>query len=80
MIFVLLLIAPIGYTLTTATSNIKFKTEVAASAATTGTPAVEISETIFDFGELKDGNDYVHAFAIMNSGTEVLEIYKALPG
>jgi hypothetical protein len=80
MMFVLLLIVPIGCAHTTETADSKPKPEVAASVATNGTPAVEIPETIFDFGEVKDGNDYVHAFIIRNTGTGVLEIKKVLPG
>jgi hypothetical protein len=80
MMFVLLLIIPFGCAHTPETSDSKFKPEVVASVATTGTPVVEIPETIFDFGEVKDGNDYVHAFMIRNTGTGVLEIKKVLPG
>jgi hypothetical protein len=56
------------------------KPEIALAGVSTGTPAVEIPETSFDFGEMKDGNDYVHAFAIWNTGNGVLEIKKVLPG
>jgi hypothetical protein len=56
------------------------KNQEAATAQTTGTPAVELSETIFDFGLVSEGNDYVHAFKIRNTGTGVLEIRKVLPG
>jgi len=52
----------------------------AQPSGTTGTPAVQLSETIFDFGLVSEGNDYVHAFKIRNTGTGVLEIRKILPG
>jgi hypothetical protein len=52
----------------------------AAIAQTTGTPAVELSETTFDFGVVREGNDYIHAFKIRNTGTGVLVIRKVLPG
>jgi hypothetical protein len=51
-----------------------------ATAQTNGTPAVELSETTFDFGVVKEGNDYLHAFEIRNTGTGVLVIRKILPG
>jgi hypothetical protein len=51
-----------------------------ATAQTTGTPTVEVPETVFDFGLVSDGNDYVHAFKIRNTGTGVLVIRKILPG
>ncbi|MGA2937883.1 MAG: DUF1573 domain-containing protein [Syntrophobacteraceae bacterium] len=51
-----------------------------ATAQTNGTPAVEVSETAFDFGEVTEGNDYVHAFKIRNTGTGVLVIKKIIPG
>jgi hypothetical protein len=41
---------------------------------------VELSETIFDFGVVKEGNDCLHAFKIRNTGTEVLVIRKIIPG
>jgi hypothetical protein len=51
-----------------------------AAAQTNGTPAVEVSEMVFDFGEVTEGNDYVHAFKIRNTGTGVLVIKKIVPG
>jgi hypothetical protein len=51
-----------------------------ATAQTNGTPAVEVSETAFDFGEVTEGNDYLHAFKIRNTGTGVLVIRKIIPG
>jgi hypothetical protein len=51
-----------------------------ASAVTTGTPALEVPEWYFDFGEVKEGTDYLHAFVIRNKGTGVLEIKKVQPG
>ena len=47
--------------------------------ATKGTPAAVVTETEFDFGEVKEGNDYVHDFRIANKGDAVLEIIKVLP-
>jgi len=54
--------------------------EIALAGPKTGTPRIEIPETFFDFGELKDGYDYVHAFTVRNLGTGVLEIEDVLPG
>jgi hypothetical protein len=51
-----------------------------ALAVSTGTPALEVPEWYFDFGEVKEGTDYVHAFVIRNKGTGVLEIKKVQAG
>jgi hypothetical protein len=53
---------------------------IALANSETNTPLIEVPETLFDFGEIKDGDDYVHAFTIWNLGTGVLEIKKVLPG
>jgi hypothetical protein len=52
----------------------------AVAEATAGAPVAEVPETVFDFGEVREGNEYVHAFKIRNIGTAVLEIKKVLPG
>ncbi len=52
----------------------------AQPSGTTGTPAVQLSETAFDFGVVGEGSVYVHAFKIRNTGTGVLEIKKIVPG
>jgi len=54
--------------------------EIALAGPETGTPRIEIPETFFDFGELKDGYDYVHSFTVRNLGTGVLQIEEVLPG
>jgi hypothetical protein len=54
--------------------------EIALAGPETGTPRIEIPETFFDFGELNDGDDYVHSFTVRNLGTGVLEIEDVLPG
>ncbi len=54
--------------------------EIAIAAVDTGEPRAEIPETLFDFGEMKEGEEYVHAFIICNVGTAILEIKKILPG
>jgi len=51
-----------------------------ATAQTAAAPAVEVPETVFDFGKVSWGNDYVHAFKVRNTGTGVLEIRKIMPG
>lgn len=43
-------------------------------------PAIELAETSYDFGEVVDGNDYVHDFKVKNVGNAQLEIKKVLPG
>ena len=52
----------------------------AATAQTTGTPTAEVSETVFDFGVVSEGKDYLHDFKIRNTGKGVLVIRKILPG
>lgn len=56
------------------------KPQETATTQTTEPPQVELSETVFDFGIVRVGNDYVHAFKIRNTGTGVLVIRKILPG
>ena len=56
------------------------KQGAAVAAVTTGTPAVEVPESYFDFGKVNEGTDYVHSFVIRNKGTGVLEIKKVVPG
>ncbi len=51
-----------------------------ASTVTTVTPALEVPEWYFDFGKVKEGTDYQHAFVIRNKGTGVLQIKKVQPG
>lgn len=51
----------------------------AAAPAVSG-PSVQVPETSYNFGELIDGNEYVHDFKIRNVGTATLEIKKVLPG
>jgi hypothetical protein len=51
-----------------------------AAAVTTGTPAVEVPESYFDFGKVDEGTNYAHSFVIRNKGTGVLEIKKVVPG
>lgn len=50
----------------------------AAAAQPTATPTAEVSETVFDFGVVGEGSDYVHAFKFRNTGTGVLVIRKVL--
>jgi hypothetical protein len=52
----------------------------AAATVSAGPPAVELSETLFNFGRVTEGNDYVHAFTIRNTGTGILTIRKIMPG
>ena len=68
-----------AHTPETAKEAAKQGTAVAA-AVTTGTPAVEVPEAYFDFGQVNEGTDYLHEFVIRNKGTGVLEIKKVVPG
>ena len=51
-----------------------------ASAGATGIPVLEVPEWYFNFGEVKEGTDYRHAFVVRNTGTGVLEIKGVQPG
>ena len=51
-----------------------------AAVQTNGTPVIEVPETVFDFGIVREGNDYIHDFKIRNIGTGPLEIRKIVPG
>ena len=51
----------------------------AQGLSTQGTPVAVVPETEYDFGEVREGNDYVHDFRIANKGDAVLEIIKVLP-
>jgi hypothetical protein len=78
---ILLLMVASGCALTPAIAKEAEKPETAvASSVTTGTPALEVPEWYFDFGEVKEWVDYTHAFVIRNKGTGVLEIKKVQPG
>ncbi|MGC9967138.1 MAG: hypothetical protein ABSE08_17200 [Syntrophobacteraceae bacterium] len=63
-----------------AQTNVAPAQQVAPVAQPNGTPSVELSETVFDFGLVSDGTDYLHAFKIRNVGTGDLVIKKILPG
>jgi hypothetical protein len=78
--FLWIFLVPLSCAHTQGTGNETPKPEIALPAVSTGTPVVEIPETFFDFGDVTDGNDYVHAFTIRNTGTGSLEIKKVLPG
>lgn len=45
-----------------------------------GTPALDVPEWYFDFGEVKEGSEYLHDFEIRNVGTGTLEIKSVKPG
>ena len=78
--FVILFFIALAYARTPVTAQDTTVQELALAGREAGTPRVVVSETHFDFGEVRDGDDYVHAFTIMNLGTGVLEIKNILPG
>lgn len=51
-----------------------------SSEALNGTPELIVPEWYFNFGEVKEGTEYLHEFLIGNIGTRVLEIKKITPG
>jgi len=45
-----------------------------------GTPIVQVSETSFDFGIMREDKEFVHKFRIKNVGASELIIKKISPG
>ncbi len=43
-------------------------------------PSLQIAEKTFDFGEVMEGGEVSHDFAIKNTGAETLEIAQVRPG
>jgi len=41
-------------------------------------PLAEVTERLYDFGDLTDGKEYVHSFVVKNVGTAPLEIKKVI--
>ncbi len=72
------LIAPCFAAIQEQGNTVKYVTDLAATE--NQEPTVALPETNFDFGEVEDGNEYIHAFVIWNTGAGVLEIQKVLPG
>jgi len=70
---------PLVYASTPKAAQDISRQEIALAGPETGTPRIEIPETFFDFGELKDGYDYVHSFTVRNLGKGVLQIEEVLP-
>jgi len=79
-VFLILLLLPLACALSSEAEQDRAMEQVALAGSPNEMPRVEIPETFFDFGEVRDGDDYVHAFTIWNLGTGVLEIKKVLPG
>jgi hypothetical protein len=79
-VFLALLFISLACTRTSEAAQDTAMEHIALAGSDTNTPLIEVPETLFDFGEIKDGDDYVHAFTIWNLGTGVLEIKKVLPG
>ena len=81
IVFMSFFLVSLGCAHTTEPAREAVKKDTAVdSPATTGTPAVDVPESYFNFGEVKEGNDYTHAFVIRNNGTGVLEVKKVVPG
>lgn len=43
-------------------------------------PSVQVAETSYDFGVVKEDEEFVHRFSVRNVGKAVLRIKKILPG
>ena len=55
--------------------------QAGSAVASSGVPSMEVPETSYDFGAVKDTEgEVVHSFKIKNVGTGVLRINKVLPG
>ena len=50
------------------------------AAETSITPVMIIPETVFDFGEVREGVALEHTFKIRNKGSKVLTIKRVKPG
>lgn len=79
---VLLLMAAAGAAVGSedATEAAKPHTGPASVVINTGAPALVVPEYYYNFGEVEEGAEYLHAFVIKNKGTGVLEIKKVQPG
>ena len=51
-----------------------------APAADSPGPRILLPETLFQFGEVQEGEVVKHAFSVQNKGTQVLEITDVKPG
>ncbi len=49
-------------------------------SAAQGNPSLSISETVYDFGEVDEGEEVAHGFVVRNNGQEPLEIHQVRPG
>ncbi len=78
--FLMLLFIPLGFANTPEAAQDTARQEIALARPETGTPRIEIPETFSGFGEVKEGDDYIHAFTVRNLGPGVLEIEDILPG
>ena len=43
-------------------------------------PRIVVKEQVFDFKEVDQGEDLVHIFKVVNTGSQLLEIKKVKPG
>jgi hypothetical protein len=51
-----------------------------SQGARQGAPSIQVSENAFDFGEVMEGSEVIHAFTVKNEGSEVLRIEQVRPG
>lgn len=52
----------------------------AQPAPSENAPALEIPETVFDFGEAMEGGEVTHDFTVKNNGKGALQIDQVRPG
>lgn len=52
----------------------------AQPTASQDTPVIQMPETIFDFGELQEGDEVSHDFTVKNVGKATLQIEQVRPG
>ena len=51
----------------------------AAQAAEPGAPSIEVSDPVFDFGEVMEGSEVTHEFLVRNDGKGTLRIEQVRP-
>lgn len=51
-----------------------------AQAAETGAPSIQVSNPVFDFGEVMEGSEVTHDFVVKNDGKGTLRIEQVRPG
>jgi hypothetical protein len=59
-------------------ASARMTAESSPELESTSQPLAEVPERLYDFGDLKEGKEYVHSFVIKNVGNAPLEIKKVI--